>query len=73
MLSYWKNHSQRVNVNKTLSSREEIIAGVTQDSKLEPLIKTHFSKNLTNISEWFTENFMVLNPDNSHYMCLGKY
>ena len=38
MLSYLKNRSQRVNVNKTFSSRKEIIVGFTQGSILGPLL-----------------------------------
>ena len=35
-------------------------------------IKTHLSEDLTKISEWIRENFMILNPDEFHYMCLRK-
>ena len=35
-------------------------------------IKTHLSEGLTKISEWFTENFMILDPDICHYMRFGK-
>ena len=24
------------------------------------------------VNNWFYENFMILNPGKSHYMCLGK-
>ena len=24
------------------------------------------------VNNWFYENFMILNPEKSHYMCLGK-
>ena len=25
------------------------------------------------VNNWFYENFMILNPEKSHYMCLGKH
>ena len=24
------------------------------------------------VNNWFYENFMIFNPEKSHYMCLGK-
>ena len=38
MLSYLKNRSQRVSINSSFSSWEEIIASVPQGSTLEPLL-----------------------------------
>ena len=35
-------------------------------------VKNKLSQDLPKLSEWFTENFMILNPDKCHYMCLGK-
>ena len=35
-------------------------------------VKDKLSQDLRKLSEWFTENFMILNPDKCHYMCLGK-
>ena len=35
-------------------------------------LKDKLSQDLPKLSEWFTENFMILNPDKCHYMCLGK-
>ena len=35
-------------------------------------VKDKLSQDLPKLSEWFTENFMILNPDKCHYMCLGK-
>ena len=35
-------------------------------------INDKLSQDLTKLSEWFTENFMILNPAKCHYMCLGK-
>lgn len=40
-------------------------------SKLEE-IKTHLTEDLTELSDRFTENFTILNPNNCHYKCLGK-
>ena len=34
--------------------------------------KFHTSKAFTKISEWSRENFLLLNPNNCHYMCLEK-
>ena len=25
------------------------------------------------VNNWFYENFMILNPEKSHYMCLGRH
>ena len=36
------------------------------------MFKTHLSEDLTKISEWITEDLMILNPDKFHYMCLRK-
>ena len=35
-------------------------------------VKDKLSQDLPKLSEWFTENFMILNPDKCHYMYLGK-
>ena len=35
-------------------------------------VKDKLSQNLPKLSEWFTETFMILNPDKCHYMCLRK-
>ena len=35
-------------------------------------VKDKLSQDLRKLSEWFTENFMILNPDKCHYKCLGK-
>ena len=32
-------------------------------------VKDKLSQDLPKLSEWFTENFMILNPDKCHYMC----
>ena len=34
--------------------------------------KQNLSQDLLNLSEWFRENYMILNPEKCHYMCLGK-
>ena len=108
MLSYLKNRSQRVSINSSFSTWEEIIAGVPQGSILGPLlfniflndifyfenrsfssnyaddnvlyafdfnldeVKQNLSQDLLKLSEWFYENFMILNLEKCHYMCLGK-
>ena len=35
-------------------------------------VKDKLSQDLPKLSEWFTENFMIINLDKCHYMCLGK-
>ena len=45
-LSYLKNRSQRVNVNNTFSSWEEIITGVSQGSTLGPWLFNIFINNV---------------------------
>ena len=35
-------------------------------------VKDKLSQDLPKLSEWFTGNFMILNPDKCHFMCLGK-
>ena len=35
-------------------------------------VKDKLSQDLRKLSEWFTEHFMILNPDKCHYMCLEK-
>ena len=34
--------------------------------------KNKLSQDLPKLSEWFTKNFMIINPDKCHYMYLGK-
>ena len=108
MRSYLTNGEQRVRVNSSFSSWENIIVGVPQGSilgsflfnifindlflfvsssylsndaddstlyafgyNLEEVKNTlHFDFDL--VSKWFEENYMVLNADKCHFMCLGK-
>ena len=35
-------------------------------------IKNILSSDFRIVNDWFYENFMVLNPEKSHFMCLGK-
>ena len=35
-------------------------------------IKTHLNKNFKQITNWFYDNYMILNPGKCHYMTLGK-
>ena len=35
-------------------------------------IKNILSSDFTVVNDWFYENFMVLNPEKGHFMCLGK-
>ena len=35
-------------------------------------VKDKLSQHLPKLSECFTENFMIINLDKCHYMCLGK-
>ena len=35
-------------------------------------IKTILAKNFKQLTTWFYENFMVLNPEKCHFMCLGS-
>ena len=35
-------------------------------------VKEKLSQDLPKLSKWFTENFMILNPDKSNYLWLGK-
>ena len=35
-------------------------------------IKNILSSDFRVVNDWFYENFMVLNPEKSHFMCLGK-
>ena len=35
-------------------------------------VKDKLSQDLPKLSEWFTKNFMILNPDKCYHMCLGK-
>ena len=35
-------------------------------------IKSLFLLDFEIVNNWFYENFMILNPEKSHYMCLGK-
>ena len=37
--------------------------------KSKDQVKTFLSPDLSN---WFHENFIVLNPEKSHFMCIGK-
>ena len=36
-------------------------------------IKNILSSDFRVVYDWFYESFMVLNPEKSHFMCLGKY
>ena len=35
-------------------------------------VKTFLSSDFKIINNWFYENFMVLNPEKSHFMCIGQ-
>ena len=35
-------------------------------------VKAFLSSNFKIINNWFYENFMVLNPEKSHFMCIGQ-
>ena len=35
-------------------------------------IKNILSSDFRVVNDWFYENFMVLNPKKSHFMCFGK-
>ena len=35
-------------------------------------VKTFLSSDFKVINNWFYENFMVLNPEESHFMCIGQ-
>ena len=102
---YLDNKKQKVRVNSSVSSWQEIIAGVPQGSILGLLVFNIFvnelflfvsSSNLSNsaddntlytsgynreeakkvllndLTEWFFENYMVLNAGKCHFMCLRK-
>ena len=62
MLSYLKNRSQRVSINSSFSTWEEIIASVPQGSILEPLLfniflnDTFYFENRAFISNYADDN-----------------
>ena len=35
-------------------------------------VKTFLSSDFKILNNWFYENFIVLNPEKSHFMCIGK-
>ena len=35
-------------------------------------VKTFLSSDFKIINNWFYENFMVLNPEKGHFMCIGQ-
>ena len=37
------------------------------------MIKEHLRKNFKDLSEWFFENYMVLNQKKYYYICTGRY
>ena len=41
-------------------------------SKNKDQVKTFLSPDFKIINNWFYENFMVLNPEKSHIMCIGQ-
>ena len=41
-------------------------------SKNKDQVKTFLSSNFKIIKNWFYENVMVLNPEKSHFMCIGQ-
>ena len=40
--------------------------------KTKVQVKTFLSSDFKIIKNWFYENFMVLNPEKSHVMCIGQ-
>ena len=36
------------------------------------LVKSVLVNDFRAVKEWFYENFMILNPNKCHYMCIGK-
>ena len=41
-------------------------------SKNKDQVKAFLSSDFKMINNWFYENFMVLNPEKSHFMCIGQ-
>ena len=35
-------------------------------------VKSFLSSDFKTINNWFSENLMVLNPEESHFMCIGQ-
>ena len=35
-------------------------------------LKEHLSKDFQIVVNWFYENYMILNTEKCHYMCMGK-
>ena len=35
-------------------------------------IKNILSSDFRVVNDWFCESFMIVNPETSHFMCLGK-
>ena len=57
---------------------ETLLSNYTDGNKLYSigknldLIKGMFQKDFKTVTEWFYDNYKVLNPKKCHYICLGK-
>ena len=69
MLSYLKNRSQRVNINSSFSTWEEIIAGVPQGSILGPLL---FNIFLNDIFYFESKSFLSNYADDNVLYAFGS-
>ena len=86
MHNYLNNRKQQVQINNKFSSESTVLDGVPEGSTDRPLlfnflffmsknkdkVKICLCSNFKIINNWFYEDFIVLNSEKSHFVCIGK-
>ena len=86
MHNYLNNRKQQVQINNKFSSESTVLDGVPDGSIDRPIlfnflffisknkdkVKICLCSNFKIINNWFYENFIVLNSEKCHFVCIGK-
>ena len=71
MHSYLKNRKQRVQINSIFSAPKTVTARVPSVAIDETLLSNSLMK-FGIITNWFYKNFMAINSEKCHFMCIGR-